>query len=97
MIRYVVTHMVHIHIFQYHPDVTGSNEISSQKFIEVKEAYDVLRDEQKKREYDQCMNSQRTYNQDWQHQYGRGFNHQRPWHQHSQYSREEFERVTVIF
>jgi DnaJ-class molecular chaperone len=34
---------------KYHPDVVGSD---SQRFIEIKEAYDVLRDDEKRRAYD---------------------------------------------
>ena len=35
--------------------IESRNEISSQKFIEVREAYDILRDAQKKREYDHTL------------------------------------------
>lgn len=37
---------------KYHPDITGSNEAATKKFVQVKEAYDVLKDEQKRRDYD---------------------------------------------
>ena len=38
---------------QYHPDVNKSNKQSEEKFKEVQEAYDVLSDEQKRKNYDQ--------------------------------------------
>src|SRR5438309_301788 len=38
---------------QYHPDVNKDNPASEAKFKEVQEAYDVLSDEQKRRNYDQ--------------------------------------------
>lgn len=38
---------------KYHPDRTGGDKASEEKFKEVKEAYDVLSDKQKKAAYDQ--------------------------------------------
>src|SRR5947199_10160279 len=38
---------------QYHPDVNKNNKASEEKFKEVQEAYDVLSDEQKRKNYDQ--------------------------------------------
>lgn len=38
---------------QYHPDVNKSNKQAEEKFKEVQEAYDVLSDEQKRKNYDQ--------------------------------------------
>lgn len=38
---------------QHHPDVNKNNKASEEKFKEVQEAYDVLSDEQKRKDYDQ--------------------------------------------
>lgn len=38
---------------QYHPDVNKNNKTAEEKFKEVQEAYDVLSDEQKRKDYDQ--------------------------------------------
>ncbi|HMB95594.1 MAG TPA: DnaJ C-terminal domain-containing protein, partial [Tepidisphaeraceae bacterium] len=41
---------------QYHPDVTRNNAAAAEKFKEAQEAYDVLSDEKKKKNYDQYGN-----------------------------------------
>src|SRR5213076_368039 len=38
---------------KFHPDVNKNNKASEEKFKEVQEAYDVLSDEQKRKNYDQ--------------------------------------------
>src|SRR3954464_3097645 len=38
---------------QYHPDVNKNNPQSEAKFKEAQEAYDVLSDDQKRKQYDQ--------------------------------------------
>src|SRR2546430_14199323 len=38
---------------QYHPDVNKNNKQAEEKFKEVQEAYDVLSDEHKRKQYDQ--------------------------------------------
>src|SRR3954447_13779391 len=38
---------------QYHPDVDKNNKAAEEKFKEAQEAYDVLSDEHKRRQYDQ--------------------------------------------
>jgi len=55
---------------KYHPDVAGQNKVASQKFIEIKEAYDILRDNQRRKDYDreESYNSTEQYsnqNQTW--------------------------------
>ena len=39
---------------KYHPDQNQGNAEAEQKFKEISEAYDILRDEQKRAAYDQC-------------------------------------------
>uniref|UniRef100_A0A183CAM2 J domain-containing protein n=1 Tax=Globodera pallida TaxID=36090 RepID=A0A183CAM2_GLOPA len=48
---------------RYHPDVTGSNVSCAQKYIEVKEAYDILRDEQKRTEHDRWLAAEEFHRQ----------------------------------
>lgn len=38
---------------QYHPDVNKNNAAATEKFKEIQEAYDVLSDEQKRKQYDE--------------------------------------------
>jgi curved DNA-binding protein len=42
---------------KYHPDVSGNDPAASEKFKEAQEAYDVLSDETKKKNYDQYGNA----------------------------------------
>uniref|UniRef100_A0AC34RBR3 J domain-containing protein n=1 Tax=Panagrolaimus sp. JU765 TaxID=591449 RepID=A0AC34RBR3_9BILA len=37
---------------KYHPDITGSNEAATKEFVRIKEAYDVLKDKEKRQAYD---------------------------------------------
>uniref|UniRef100_A0A915LXV5 J domain-containing protein n=1 Tax=Meloidogyne javanica TaxID=6303 RepID=A0A915LXV5_MELJA len=39
----------------YHPDVSGSSDASNKKFVEISNAYETLKDEQKRREYDRQL------------------------------------------
>ncbi|CAD5231364.1 unnamed protein product [Bursaphelenchus xylophilus] len=57
---------------QYHPDVPGSD---SEKFLEVKEAYDVLRDTNKRRDYDNFGHAGAN---PYAHGFGQGQEHQNP-------------------
>nr|CAD2143212.1 unnamed protein product [Meloidogyne enterolobii] len=40
---------------RYHPDVSGSSDASNKKFVEISNAYETLKDEQKRREYDRQL------------------------------------------
>ncbi|KAL7077868.1 hypothetical protein ACQ4LE_002971 [Meloidogyne hapla] len=40
---------------KYHPDVVGSSEAATKKFVEISNAYETLKDEQKRREYDRQL------------------------------------------
>lgn len=40
---------------KYHPDATGGDAAAEKKFIEINEAYDVLGDEKKRKEYDELQ------------------------------------------
>ncbi|KAF7637116.1 J domain-containing protein [Meloidogyne graminicola] len=45
---------------KYHPDVASSTECSNNKFVEIFNAYEILKDKQKKRsEYDQIIKTKR--------------------------------------
>uniref|UniRef100_A0A915DZC2 J domain-containing protein n=1 Tax=Ditylenchus dipsaci TaxID=166011 RepID=A0A915DZC2_9BILA len=63
---------------KFHPDVTGSSAESSKKFLEIKEAYDNIKDEAKRKQFDSSFSS-RTHGQQHQ-QYGHPYqqNQQRP-------------------
>ena len=40
---------------QYHPDVNPNNKLAEEKFKDINEAYDVLSDENKRSDYDNCL------------------------------------------
>ena len=42
---------------EYHPDVTGNDKKKTERFKEINEAYDVLGDSQKRREYDRLKHA----------------------------------------
>jgi len=42
---------------KYHPDLVGNSPQAAQKFFEVKEAYELLKDEQKRSQYTDQLNS----------------------------------------
>lgn len=46
---------------KYHPD-TSNSEISTKKMQEINEAYDILKDLQKRNEYDEYLRSRQSYN-----------------------------------
>nr|CAD2195866.1 unnamed protein product [Meloidogyne enterolobii] len=46
---------IFVETFQYHPDVSGSSDASNKKFVEISNAYETLKDEQKRREYDRQL------------------------------------------
>ncbi|KAL3117165.1 hypothetical protein niasHT_007568 [Heterodera trifolii] len=48
---------------KYHPDVTGSNESCAKKYLEIKEAYDVLRDEKQREEHDRWLAAEEVQRQ----------------------------------
>lgn len=49
---------------KYHPDVAGSDMILAQKFLEIREAYDTLKDEEKRRDYDRRLSLDRANGMD---------------------------------
>jgi len=42
---------------EYHPDVTGNDKKKTERFKEINEAYDVLGDAKKRKEYDRLKNA----------------------------------------
>ena len=48
---------------KYHPDLNKTDPLAKDKFIEIKEAYDILVDPIKRKAYDQLRNSPQTF--DW--------------------------------
>uniref|UniRef100_A0A7E4UU35 J domain-containing protein n=1 Tax=Panagrellus redivivus TaxID=6233 RepID=A0A7E4UU35_PANRE len=93
---------------KYHPDVTGSNDAATKKFVALKEAYDTLKDDVKRRDYDSMLGGGYGYNRGnpFSHQqYGGPFPGGNPgqWQRWSnvrrdpsngrQYTEEDFERI----
>lgn len=48
---------------KYHPDLNKTDPHAKEKFIEIKEAYDTLKDPVKRKTYDQLKNNPQTF--DW--------------------------------
>lgn len=48
---------------KYHPDLNKNDPRAKEKFIEIKEAYDTLKDPVKRKTYDQLKNNPQTF--DW--------------------------------
>lgn len=48
---------------KYHPDLNKTDPLAKEKFIEIKEAYDTLKDPVKRRTYDELRNNPHTF--DW--------------------------------
>ncbi|TCO71502.1 J domain-containing protein [Marinisporobacter balticus] len=48
---------------KYHPDVNQNDKYTAEKFREVTEAYNILRDEKLKKEYDQKLCNEQETNQ----------------------------------
>ena len=54
--------------------MTGSNEAATKKFVEIKEAYDILKDEEKRKTYDAMLNGGYNYGSGFQNPFpGGGF------------------------
>ena len=66
---------------KYHPDVSKENDAEA-KFKDLAEAWEVLKDEQRRAEYDQL----------WQHRNDPGFGRQRQTHEQS-YSQQDFDDI----
>jgi len=49
---------------QFHPDLNPNDEFAKKKFQEVSEAFDILKDDRKRREYDQTSSSSSYWSQD---------------------------------
>lgn len=46
---------------KYHPDVNNGNSKIQEKFKEIKEAYEVLKDEKKRKQYDESIKVNKNY------------------------------------
>ena len=51
---------------KYHPDTNAGNAEAERKFKEISEAYAILSDKEKRKEYDQCYYTNGDPNQDYQ-------------------------------
>uniref|UniRef100_A0A914BYF2 J domain-containing protein n=1 Tax=Acrobeloides nanus TaxID=290746 RepID=A0A914BYF2_9BILA len=76
---------------KYHPDVVGSNSESAKKFLEVKEAYDVLKDQTLRQNYDLNIGSGQPYqssNFGSSYQYPPGYGYQNQQRPRYKYNRD---------
>ncbi|CAI4222647.1 unnamed protein product [Auanema sp. JU1783] len=83
---------------KFHPDVAGNNDSTTKKFHEITEAYECLRDPDRRRAYDnQTTGSGGRYTGDYRYDPFANFNnrnqsYQNPFHS-QQFTQQEFERV----
>ncbi|VDM82375.1 unnamed protein product [Strongylus vulgaris] len=100
---------VYIKIFDssYHPDVAGRSKDSEAKFIEITEAYDCLKDPEKRRYYDNGISGTggrytgdpynfRDFQQNTQRRKDYGNQNGNPFYSRS-YTQQEYERIWEVF
>ncbi|KAL7070980.1 hypothetical protein ACQ4LE_009819 [Meloidogyne hapla] len=71
---------------KHHPDLVGSNTTSNKKFLTIKAAYDVLRDEKKRTEYDNSITKRQQNSSFQMHSLSKSKRNDIEWRQQQQQS-----------